>query len=122
MATRSGKRTFMAALVALFGLVSQPLWAHAHVTDTHPDDGAVLEQAPARLELQFDAPIRITRFDVSGPQGAVETSEDPVGPPSERHAAVPADTLEAGEYQVVWRGIAEDGHTMSGDYRFTIQE
>lgn len=57
-----------------------------------------------------------------GPEGEVELNEAPLGPLAERHGAVPADTLTSGEYEVVWRGIAEDGHTMSGGYRFTLQE
>ncbi len=118
----SSRRGLMVALVLALSLLSQALWAHAHITDTHPPDGALLEQAPGTLNLQFDSPIRITQFDVSGPQGAVELSEDPTGPLAEEHAAVPAAALEAGDYQVVWRGIAEDGHTVSGEYRFTIQE
>lgn len=122
MTARNGKWILMAALVIALGLVSQPLWAHAHITDTYPDDGALLEQAPEQLELQFDAPIRITQFDVNGPQGQVALSESPTGPLAEQHAAVPATVLEAGDYRVVWRGIAEDGHAMSGEYRFTIQE
>lgn len=122
MIARNGIWILMATLMVALGLVSQPLWAHAHITETYPDDGAQLEQAPDKLELQFDSPIRITQFEVSGPQGPVELSENPTGPLAEQHAAVPAAELEAGDYEVVWRGIAEDGHTMSGDYRFTIQE
>lgn len=116
------KRILTSALILALSLVSQALWAHANVTDTYPPVGALLEQAPGTLNLQFDSPIRITQFDVSGPQGAVELIEDPTGPLAEEHAAVPAAALEAGDYQVVWRGIAEDGHTLSGEYRFTIQE
>ncbi|MBA2780275.1 copper resistance protein CopC [Halomonas kenyensis] len=110
--------------VAVFGLMlaSPLLWAHAHITATEPEAGATLEQSPERLGLEFDSPIRITQFDVNGPQGVVELSEDPVGAMAETHEGVPADTLEPGEYEVVWRGIAEDGHSMSGGYRFTVQE
>ncbi|MBD3895595.1 copper resistance protein CopC [Halomonas sp. ML-15] len=122
MTGSNGKRLFMAVLVVAFGLASQLLWAHAHITDTYPDDGAQLEQAPDTLELEFDSPIRITQIDVNGPQGTVELSESPIGPLAEQHAAVPATALDAGDYHVVWRGIAEDGHTMSGEYRFIIQE
>ncbi|MCE9663295.1 copper resistance protein CopC [Halomonas sp. M5N1S17] len=122
MVARKGRLAGMAVLLVLAGLSSQALWAHAHVIDKQPADGALLEQAPEQLELQFDAPIRITQFDVNGPQGQVALSESPTGPLAEQHAAVPAAALDAGDYQVVWRGIAEDGHAMSGEYRFTIQE
>ncbi|MFQ3788948.1 copper resistance protein CopC [Halomonas sp. A29] len=103
-------------------MASQLLWAHSHVAATYPEAGATLEQPPERLELQFDSPIRITQFDVTGPEGMVKLGEDPLGPLAAEHSAMPAETLPPGEYEVVWRGIAEDGHTMSGGYRFTIQE
>ncbi|MGR2739332.1 copper resistance CopC family protein [Billgrantia sp. Q4P2] len=114
----------LASLVAVIWLMmaSPLLWAHSHVTATYPEAGATLEQAPERLALQFDSPIRITQFDVIGPEGVVELSEDLLGPMAAEHAAVPAEPLAPGEYEVVWRGIAEDGHAMSGGYRFTIQE
>lgn len=120
--TRISRFARMAVAVALLGLVSQFAWAHTHVIDEQPGDGEVLEQAPERIGIQFDAPLRITQFEVTGPQGAVEWSEDPVGSMSERHEGIPASSLAPGEYRVEWRGIAEDGHTMSGDYRFTIEE
>lgn len=118
---RNAKRLARAAGCALI-LASPLLWAHAHIAATEPEAGAILEQAPERLELRFDSPIRITQFEVTGPEGTVELSEDPLGPLAETHGAVPADTLAPGDYEVVWRGIAEDGHTMSGGYRFAIQE
>lgn len=108
--------------VAWLMLASPLLWAHAHVGGTHPEAGATLERAPERLELRFESPIRITQFEVTGSQGVVELSEDPLGQQAEEHVAVPAETLMPGEYEVVWRGIADDGHTMSGGYRFTIRE
>lgn len=120
-AKRVGTQWRLATAVWLL-LASPLLWAHAHVGATHPEAGAMLEQAPERLELRFEAPIRLTQYDVTGPQGVVELSEDTLGSLAERHGAVPAEPLEPGEYEVVWRGLAEDGHTMSGGYRFTIQE
>lgn len=122
MTARKGRSLLLAGALALFGLVSQPLWAHAHLVGQVPGEGEVVTESPERLEIRFDAPIRITRFEVSGPQGEVELSERPVGELGEQHEAVPADLLAPGEYRVVWRGIAEDGHTMSGDYRFSVQE
>ncbi|UYG03058.1 copper resistance protein CopC [Halomonas sp. LR3S48] len=119
-ARRVGTLGLMAA--ACLMMASPLLWAHSHLTATYPEAGAMLEQASERLELQFDSPIRLTQYEVTGPQGVVKLSEDPLGSLAERHGAVPAETLVPGEYEVVWRGIAEDGHTMSGGHRFTIQE
>ncbi|WP_111413532.1 copper resistance CopC family protein [Billgrantia lactosivorans] len=120
-ARRVGRWGGLAAAVWLLA-ASPLLWAHAHVGDTYPEDGATLEQPPERLELQFDAPIRLTRYEVTGPQGAVALGETPLGQPTQAHIAVPAQPLPPGEYEVEWRGLAEDGHSMSGGYRFTVRE
>ncbi|QTF92179.1 copper resistance CopC family protein [Halomonas sp. BM-2019] len=117
-----GKQVFLAGGLALLGLVSQPLWAHAHLIDQVPAEGEVVAEPPEQLELRFDSPIRITQFEVHGPQGEIALSDGPVGEMGEHHEAVPADVLAPGEYRVTWRGLAEDGHTMSGDFRFTVDD
>lgn len=122
MMTRRGKRLLQVGTLALIGLVSQPLWAHAHLIGQVPAEGERVEGSPERFELRFDAPIRLTQFEVAGPRGTVELSDGPVGGMEAHHEAVPVDVLVPGEYRVIWRGLAEDGHTMSGDYRFSVQE
>lgn len=122
MITRRGKRILLAAAMVLMGLASQPLWAHAHLVDQVPKEGESIDGSPDHFALRFDEPIRITQFDVHGPEGAIELKEHPLGKMAEHHQAVPADALAPGEYQVNWRGLAEDGHTISGDYRFTVRE
>lgn len=121
MAAR-GKHALRWGVVAWLGLMSQPLWAHAHLIDQVPAEGESVEVSPERFELRFDAPLRITQFEVSGPEGGVELSDAPVGEMGKHHEARPANVLAPGEYRVIWRGLAEDGHTMSGDYRFSVQE
>ena len=121
--TLKSQHAFLAGALALLCLViSQPLWAHAHLIDQVPAEDEVVAQSPELFELRFDSPIRITQFEVQGPQGDIALSEGPGGEMGEHHTAAPADDLEPGEYRVIWRGIAEDGHSMSGDYRFSVQE
>ncbi|MCE8017680.1 copper resistance protein CopC [Halomonas sp. MCCC 1A17488] len=117
-----GKHALRWGVVAWLGLMSQPLWAHAHLVEQVPAEGESVEGSPERFELRFGEPLRITQFEVSGPGGGIELSDTPVGAMGERHEARPAATLVPGEYRVIWRGLAEDGHTMSGDYRFSVQE
>lgn len=122
MMTRRGKGILLVGLALMLGMVSQPLWAHVHVIDRQPGDGEVVAKSPETLGIRFDAPIRITHFEVTGPQGVVELNGRPDAALVEHYQTVPADALTPGEYRVSWRGIAEDGHTMSGDYRFSVQE
>ena len=122
MMTGRGKHALRLGVVAWLGLMSPSLWAHAHLIDQVPAVGESVEGSPERCEPRVDAALRITQLAVSGPQGAVELSDGPAGEMATHHEAVPADGLAPGEYRVIWRGLAEDGHTMSGDYRFSVQE
>ncbi|WP_422821851.1 copper resistance protein CopC [Vreelandella lionensis] len=33
----------------------------------------------------------------------------------------PSDTLSAGDYQVRWRGLSDDGHMMSDGFNFSVE-
>ncbi|GHC37951.1 copper resistance CopC family protein [Aidingimonas halophila] len=102
--------------------VSSLAWSHTHVTATHPVDGEVLQESPERIAVEFDSPLRMTQFEIAGSQGKVELREDSIGSMATQHEGVPAEPLAPGEYQVEWRGLAEDGHDTSGDFGFTIDE
>ncbi|WP_302139455.1 copper resistance CopC family protein [Halomonas alkalicola] len=121
--TLKSQHTLLAGALALLCLItSQPLWAHAHLIDQVPAGDEVVAQSPELFELRFDSPIRITQFEVQGPEGDIALSEGPGGEMGEHYTAAPADVLAPGEYRVTWRGLAEDGHTMSGDFRFTVDD
>ncbi|WP_104203866.1 copper resistance CopC family protein [Billgrantia saliphila] len=120
---RLAPRVVATRLAMVWLLLASPLLlAHSHVVATQPADGEVLQQAPSSIAFELDAPLRLTRFALSGPQGEVPLTENPVGGMAKRHEGEPAQALPPGDYRVEWRGIAEDGHTMSGDYRFSIRE
>lgn len=111
-------------LAATVGLVtvSSLAWSHTHVIATHPADGDVLQEPPERIAVEFDSPLRMTRFEVTDPRGTVELNEDTIGAMAEQHEGVPVTPLAPGKYRVEWRGLADDGHSMSGDFGFTIDD
>lgn len=96
--------------------------AHDQLTGTDPEDGATV-QAPDRVELTFSGAVGDlgTQVTVTGPDGGSVVEGDP-----EVDGAVVeqglVDDLPAGDYAVAWRVTSEDGHPISGDFSFSVEE
>jgi copper resistance protein C len=109
--------------LALLLLAAAPmLWAHAEVTETWPEKGASVEGSPEVLGVAFNEEMRLTVFEVSGPNGAVPLESEPGREAAATFKFVPAEELVAGDYTVNWRGLAADGHLMSGRFAFTVDD
>lgn len=107
--------------LVLATLIAGGALAHAGKEQTTPPDGATLAEGPARIELRFDAPMRLTLVRLTDAAG----TEAPLAParaltPVTEFVATPP-TLAPGDYTVEWRGLATDGHPMDGAFRFTVR-
>jgi copper resistance protein C len=102
------------------GLAS-PASAHAALTGTDPEDGAVLAEAPASVSATFseilDGPS--TEIAVTDESGAVVDVPDPT---------FDGDTFTQsmlytvpGTYTVAFRVISEDGHRVDDSLSFTVE-
>jgi len=65
--------------------------------------------------------MRLTLFEVSGPQGVVQLSLGPSRDALTRFEASPTTPLGPGKYTVRWRGLAADGHAMADEIYFTVR-
>lgn len=110
------------------------LMAHAHLQSADPADGAELDHAPEKIELRFSEGIE-ARFSTFAlhlvPSPDTADVEDhpqvPLGDPGadaeERIVTLHAETdIEPGTYVLVWEVLAHDGHTTTGEVRFTVAE
>lgn len=121
-ANKTIQRTTCFGLVALLLGLAAPLLAHEAKTSSTPADGAIVEDAPATIGVEFDGAMRITQFEVTGPEGPVGLASRPGNQPTQQYFVEPEETLSPGDYQVHWRGMAGDGHMMSGGFGFTVGE
>lgn len=96
--------------------------AHDELTGSTPEDGAVLSEAPEELRLTYSGDISDVgaQVQITGPDGAVLDGELTVEGTDVVHT-MPAD-LAPGEYAVVWRVTSADGHPISGQLGFTVQD
>ncbi|WP_026279540.1 MULTISPECIES: copper resistance CopC family protein [unclassified Thioalkalivibrio] len=122
MMTMITRNTLLSGLAALLLAVATPLLAHEGEMGQVPDDGSTVQGTPEEIGIHFDGAMRITQFDVTGPQGRVSLENQPGNEPTEEYRVRPAGSMEPGSYEVRWRGLARDGHMMSDTFRFTVED
>ena len=108
-------------LAAAILMLTAPAFAHSTKEDVIPAREATLAGSPAEIAMRFDAAMRITRIALTDGDGRSFDLErsDGMAPVTEFEAT--PEALPPGDYTVEWSGIAEDGHTMSGTWTFTVR-
>jgi copper resistance protein C len=109
----------MVAATAAAGLLTAaPAVAHTALTAADPAKGSTVP-SPARIKLTFTEPVRfpgIVLLDAGGHHHESGKARAAGATVTEQVAGV----LPAGVYTVGWRVVAEDGHPVTGDYRFKV--
>lgn len=106
---------FLVIMVA----AATPAAAHARLLGANPEPGAVLDSAPARVELRFSEPVGLIAgslrlFAADGRVTALDAHS--------RDAVVSADlpALPDGGYTIGFRVVSADGHPISGAVSFHV--
>ncbi|MFI7285331.1 copper resistance CopC/CopD family protein [Streptomyces anulatus] len=120
----------LAALVSLvFGLLlagAGPASAHAALTGSDPQDGAVVDTAPKEVTLSFSEAIAVgdDSIRVLDPSGERADTEAEPRDLSEggtvRYGVALHSGLPDGTYTVAWQAISADSHPISGAFTFSI--
>ncbi|MFJ9885862.1 copper resistance CopC/CopD family protein [Streptomyces sp. NPDC091287] len=120
----------LAALLSLvFGLLlagAGPASAHAALTGSDPQDGAVVDTAPKEVTLSFSEAIAvgddsIRVLDPSGKRADTEAEPRDLSEGSTvRYGVALHSGLPDGTYTVAWQAISADSHPISGAFTFSI--
>ena len=110
-----------ATLATLLLSLAIPVLAHEGLANTSPRDGVTIQDSPAEIGIEFGGMMRITQFEVTGPDGSVPLDGQPGSEQVERYFVKPGEILSAGDYQVHWRGLSDDGHMMSDGFNFSVE-
>ncbi|WP_328720629.1 copper resistance protein CopC [Streptomyces sp. NBC_00247] len=119
----------LATLIGLFlGLMlagAAPASAHAALTGSDPQDGAVVDAAPQNVTLSFSESVSLgdDAIRVLDPSGARADTGDPraVGDgKAARYAVTLHSGLPDGTYTVAWQAVSADSHPVSGAFTFSI--
>ncbi|CAI50396.1 CopCD domain protein [Natronomonas pharaonis DSM 2160] len=118
-------RTFALVVVLLVALsvVAGPVSAHANLDSSTPANGAQVESVPEAVELSFTGDgIQSAEVAVIGPDDEDISGAVSVDGTDRQQVTVPIDTAgdASGMYVVEWEVLADDGHTTSGSFFFTV--
>ena len=113
------------ALAAAALLVTAPsASAHNVLISTDPAKGAVLETAPSKITLTFDAPVQpgnVNQVVVTGPDGNIWT--DGTVEVASNVVTVPLRPLgPQGDYTIGYRILSADGHPVSAEVKFAMSK
>ena len=112
--------TLVLAVLAVL-LPGVPAFAHADLLETTPADGAVLDAAPATVELRFNEPVQV----VDGgmllfPGGGDPTVLTAKTVNSTVAIELPESGLEPNAYTLAYRVVSADGHPVGGAVSFQV--
>ncbi|MEU1211090.1 copper resistance protein CopC [Streptomyces sp. NPDC005790] len=119
----------LAALISsLFGLVlagASPASAHAALTGSDPQDGAVVATAPTDVTLTFSEQIAvgddsIRVLDPDGKRADKGAPRDLTSGGAVRYGVELLSGLPDGTYTVAWQAVSADSHPVSGAFTFSI--
>ncbi|MER5551435.1 copper resistance protein CopC [Streptomyces sp. NPDC002793] len=119
----------LAALISsLFGLVlagASPASAHAALTGSDPQDGAVVATAPKDVTLTFSEQIAmgddsIRVLDPSGERADDGAPRDLTSGGAVRYGIALHSGLPDGTYTVAWQAVSADSHPVSGAFTFSV--
>ncbi|WP_171056143.1 copper resistance protein CopC [Paenibacillus sinopodophylli] len=113
------KRILLICLAALWLLPSVAL-AHSTLEKAVPIQNATVTALPERIELTYNTKIeKLSNFKLMNAAGE-EIEKDKVEVDGMTMSAGLPDTIPNGIYTVKWVIIGADGHSVEGDYTFTL--
>ncbi|MFJ6853989.1 copper resistance CopC/CopD family protein [Streptomyces sp. NPDC091271] len=119
----------LAMLISLLlGLVlagASPASAHAALTGSDPQDGAVVATAPEDVTLTFSEQIAmdddsIRVLDPNGERADEGAPRDLTSGGAVRYAVQLHSGLPDGTYTVAWQAVSADSHPVSGAFTFSV--
>jgi copper resistance protein C len=111
-------------LTIFFVTLALPAQAHDQLIDQTPKDGETLQAGIVEIKLNFnnellnlgDSGAEILVLNAAGEQ------QNPGCALIEgRDATIQLSLADAGKYSVAWRVVSSDGHPISGDFEFNLE-
>ncbi|MFI8824150.1 copper resistance CopC/CopD family protein [Streptomyces sp. NPDC053431] len=115
----------VAALLGTLLATAGPASAHAALTGSDPQDGAVVATAPKQVNLTFSEQVAMSgdSIRVLDPSGKrVDTGEirDLCSGSVVRYGVALLPGLPDGTYTVAWQTVSADSHPVSGAFTFSV--
>ncbi|WP_309133077.1 copper resistance protein CopC [Brevibacterium sp.] len=112
----------IALVMAMIWLASTPALAHDQLITETPSNGDSVKSAPDAVTMEFSgSPQKLgNEIDVLHDGQNIATGS----PEVQFHTVTQKlrTDLPSGDYTVKWRIVSEDGHPVSGDFTFTVED
>ncbi|WP_344288724.1 copper resistance CopC/CopD family protein, partial [Streptomyces synnematoformans] len=114
----------VAAVLCVLVPGAAPAAAHAALTGTDPADGAVVQEAPQAVSLDFSESVQLAddAIRVLDPDGDDVTEGASGHRDGDARTATTAlrAGLPDGTFTVVWKAVSADSHPISGAFTFSV--
>lgn len=118
---RAIRLTLLSILLVIAGAVAA--FGHAKMVTSAPNDGATVPAGLSEIQLDFSKPMRLTVVRVMLAKDLRDIPMKGALPSAfVKSAKVALEPLPAGAYEVSWTAVADDGHVMSGGFKFSVGE
>lgn len=121
-----GIKVFIVAICALSLSSITPAMAHTALVSSTPRNGAIIHNSPDALVLNFTEVLAqidgksINTITLIGPSN-IRVKLDSIRVTKSRMSAKFFAPLPIGRYEMKYRVVAEDGHSLNGVIKFSIQ-
>jgi methionine-rich copper-binding protein CopC len=111
--------TLLCSLALLVG--ASPAFAHTRLQSSNPAEGASTDTAPTSVSLTFNEPVQpgFATLTLIGPDGVAYQS-GPVTADGDTVSTEVTPLGPAGNYEIGYRVVSEDGHPVAGSVAFTL--
>ncbi|GAX91955.1 copper resistance protein CopC [Effusibacillus lacus] len=119
--TRIG--TWLVVLLLTLWVSTGTVSAHANLTGTDPKDGAVLDESPEQIVLDFNEFLEREAVDLEILDGngvSVTPVEIRIARDNAKRMLTDVPPLKEGTYTVRWSVLSEDGHPVTDSFRFSV--
>jgi methionine-rich copper-binding protein CopC len=119
------KHKLWLAVLALVLAFSQPALAHDELVGQSPADGEQVAAGVIDIRLEFSqSPLALedgsgNEIVITGPSG--EAIYSGCLPTEQNFGVLSADLDQPGSHTVTWRVVSSDGHPISGEFKFEVE-
>lgn len=113
----------IAVAVVVLASIATPVAAHAYLSESDPSNGEQVETVPDEVTLYFSGDgVQVADVTITGPNDEDVSGDARIDADDSQVVHVPIEDEDAGEgiYTVQWEILADDGHTSSGSFFFSV--
>ena len=121
-----GIKVFVAIFCSLLLTSHSPAMAHTALVSSTPRNGAILQVSPKNFVLRFSETLaqidgkQINTMKVMG-TSKVRVKLNAMNIMKSSLSTTPLQPLTIGRYEISYRVVAQDGHTLTGKVNFSVR-